>query len=76
MYDGLPQRSFRTQQTRKNDKQNSAFRPAEVSIRRRRQAATSGAGPFEASFPSLATEEYLSEMAESFAGATLDAVAK
>ena len=38
-------------------KKKSAFRPAEVSTRRRLQAASRGADPFKASLRSLATEE-------------------
>ena len=59
MCEGPPQRSFRTRQTRTNKKQNSAFRPAEVSIRRRLQVASIGANPLQVFFPSRATEQYL-----------------
>ena len=59
MGDGPPQPSFLTQPIRTNEKQNSGFRPAEISIRRRLHAASRGADPIKVSPPSLETEQCL-----------------
>ena len=70
--DGLSQWLFCTQQTRLNDKKK--IRP-DVEISHRLGAASGGAGPLPSSFPILAQPKRISEMAESFADAIVDAVA-